>query len=171
MMSDPKPLSKEELLREIDANWNELQSYLATLTEDQLTRPTDAAGWTAKDHLIHLEAWDRAALALMAGKSKREALDIPVEIWALGEDDPNNAVLQERYHDMPLSEVMQALRQTHERVVQKIKSMSEDELLLPYKQYQPESSDERPLMLYLPWETFYHHRDHMPWIAAIVAQA
>ncbi|MEQ8672174.1 MAG: DinB family protein [Aggregatilineales bacterium] len=58
-MSDiDTPPTRADLLRQIQESWNELQTVVASLTEEQLTRSTDAAGWTVKDHLIHLSIWE-----------------------------------------------------------------------------------------------------------------
>jgi hypothetical protein len=160
-------LTRQDLLRQIESSWNELQTYVASLTEEQLTRPTDAAGWTAKDHLIHIAIWEEGEIALLDGKSKREAMEITPEIWEQ-DDDPINAAIQERYRDMPLDKVMQTLRQNHERLLKKLDTMTEAELLLPYRHYQPASTEERPITEALMWDTVYHYRDHIPWIAAIV---
>ena len=170
MSTADNALTRENLMRQMDASWNELQTYIASLSEEQLTGPTDAAGWTAKDHIIHLAMWENAGLAMLEGKSKRETLDITPEVWAQ-DDDPVNAVLQQRYHDMPLNEVMDTLRQTHDRMLKKLETMSEADLLLPHKHYQPTSTDERPIMRYIMADTIEHYRDHMPWIAAIVEKA
>ena len=162
--------SRASLLRQLEVSWHELDTYLASLTEQQLTQPTDTAGWTAKDHIVHLMQWERSALELLDGKLKRETLAIDPETWQQG-DDAINAVMQQRYQAMPLVDVLQTFRQNHERLMQKLYGMTEVELLLPYRHYQSDSTDERPLLEWLHWDTIYHYRDHLPWIKAIVEQA
>lgn len=164
-------MTRAELMDEIDASWNELYGYVTSLSEEQLTRPTDAGGWTATDHITNVAMWTRAALAMLEGKSIREVLDIAPEVWELQDNDPINAVMRERYHDMALDQVITTLRQNHDRVLTKLNSMTEADLQLPHHHYQPQSSDERPIIDYIKWYIPDHTRQHIPWITAIVGQA
>ena len=164
---DAEKLNREPFMREFNESWNELLTYAKSLSEAQLTEPTDAAGWTAKDHLIHIAIWEKAEITSLNGGSKRETMDIPEDVWS-GGDDPINAVIQERYKDMPLDEVMQILEDTHAELVKKFNSMTPEDFLLPYSHYQPTSTDERPIVEWLYWNTTYHYRDHLPWIKEIV---
>ncbi len=170
-MSDlSKSMSRASLLQQIEVSWNALYSYVTSLTEQQLTQPTDAAGWTVKDHVVHLLEWERAELELLDGKLKRETLAIDPAAWQQG-DDAINAVMQQRYHTLPAADVLQTFQRTHDHLMQKLTAMTEADLLLPYRHYQSDSTDERSLLEWLHWDTIYHYRDHLPWIKAIVEQA
>lgn len=168
-MSDHDALTKENLLRRMETGWNEIQVFLGTLSETQLTVPTDAAGWTAKDHVIHLAMGEDSAYALLNGQPLREAMDIDPDTWKQG-DDAINAVLQQRYRDLSLDEVLAIFRRNHERLVAKIKSMTEEQLLLPYRHYDTNTDDERPVIWWVISNTMMHYGDHIPWIKAIVSE-
>lgn len=160
----------ETLLREIETSWNELQGFIASLTEAQQTEPTDAAGWTVKDHLMHIAKWEEAGTARLSGTSKRESMEVAPEIWEQG-DDPINAVIQERYQDLPLHEVLEFLHQSHERMLAKLNSMTDADLRLPFSHYQPDSTYDRPIIWMIIGDTIEHYRDHLPWMAAIAENA
>ena len=99
-----------------------------------------------------------------------ESLEIAPEIWEKLDGDASNAVIQQRYHDMPLDEVMQKLLETREATLKKLATLTQEDLLLPYHHYQPNSTEERPIIGWVAMDTIHHHHDHIPWIAAIVGE-
>ena len=167
MSNNNNSMTWAKLLREIEANWKELQDYLESLTEEQLTGPTDAAGWSAKDHVSHLAVWVNAGRLHLEGQSKHVVLDIRPEVWEQGED-PINAVLYKRLQEMPLDEALQNLRQNHDFFLKKLDTMSEEDLQLPHSHYQSGSTEKRPIIDFVFWDTADHYREHIPWIKAII---
>ena len=69
MTVSQEPRNKAELEASIDHWWDALQAVIGRYTEAELTGPTDAAGWTVKDHLAHLAAWERSMVFLFEGKA------------------------------------------------------------------------------------------------------
>ena len=161
--------NRENLLIEVQTSWNNLHVYLQSLNDMQRTQVTDAAGWTVKDHVIHIAAWEKAALAMLEGKSKREVLDISPEIWEQ-DDDPINAVLQKRFETMHWDNVMQTLQENHTHMMDKIDTMTEDDLQLPHSHYQSKSKQDTPIIKWIHWDTAHHYDEHLTWIKAIVEQ-
>jgi uncharacterized protein (TIGR03083 family) len=158
--------SQPNLLRFMGQGWGNLQAFIATLSEVQLTQPTDAAGWTVKDHLIHLAAWHDSALALLEGRPQREGLNVDQATWE-GGDDAINAVIQQRYRDLSLSEVRQRLAASYQRLRSKVESMTTEQLMRPHHHYQPGSGEEYPILASVAGNTFQHYGEHIPWMAAI----
>jgi hypothetical protein len=168
-MTNQNAITKADLLRRIENGWNDFQAYLGTLSEEQLTTPTDTAGWTAKDHVIHLAIWEDGITALLEGRSQRAGMEVDVATWSQGVDTIN-ALIQQRHHDVPLNVVMETFRQRHERLVNKIKTMSDEDLQRPYRHYDTTSDREQPVVGWIVGDTYEHYAEHKPWIAAIVGQ-
>jgi uncharacterized protein (TIGR03083 family) len=168
-MVDNTPFSKAELLRRIESGWNDFNPYLDSLTPAQLTQPTDAAGWTAKDHVIHLAVWEGGMVALLNQQPRQEAMGVDEETWRTHDDDKINAVIQQKHKDMPLDEVLKTFRDTHQRLVAKIQSLSDEDLERPYSYYQSHSKRETPVWHFIVGNTYMHYQAHKPWIAAIVS--
>jgi hypothetical protein len=162
------PITRNNMLHHISQGWDALHAYLDTLSEDQLTGPVDAAGWTVKDHMIHLAVWEDGLLALLNGESKRQAMGVDSATWKAGLD-PINAAIQQRLRHVPLDEVRETMRRSHARVVTKIETMSDEDLMRPYSHYQPHSDDDRPIFGWIVGNTFGHYEEHIPWMQAIVA--
>ncbi|MBI1277971.1 MAG: ClbS/DfsB family four-helix bundle protein [Anaerolineaceae bacterium] len=166
-----KAMSKDELLKKIDTGWNDFNAYLMTLTPPQVTVPTDAAGWRALDHVIHLADWENGVLAMLNKQERAAAMGVDKATWESGDFDKINDILQKRSKDKTLDEARQYVMDIHQRFVAKIQSMSDEDLKRPYNYYQPDSDREAAVIRWVQMNTYEHYAEHMPWIAAIAAKA
>ncbi|MAS37211.1 MAG: hypothetical protein CL610_24635 [Anaerolineaceae bacterium] len=167
-MTDESKISKSELLQKMQTGWSALQTYIRSLTEAQMTGPTDAAGWTVKDHLIHLAIWEDSMNALQAKQSRRASMGLDDETWNSRDFDRMNAVIQQNHKDMPLADVLQRHADVHQRLSDTIEALPEEDLYKPYSHYQPDSPQDRPVIGWLVGDTYEHYAEHMPWMDAIV---
>jgi len=162
-------MNKTQLLANIQQGWDELQHFIGTQTPEQLTTPTDAAGWTAKDHIIHLAVWEDSLLPMLEGKRRHEAMGIDKDMWKRNDYDEINAVIQARHKGMSLAEVKQTLSDVHQRVLAKLETLSDEDLHRPYNYYQPGSSTEYAIIGWIIGNTYEHYADHRRWMAALIA--
>lgn len=163
--------SKDELLARVKQGWDEFNAYLSTLSEEQLTVPTDAAGWTAKDHITHLAAWEDGVYGLLEKQPRWEWMGIDEAMWQRGDFDEINAAIRERFRDLSPAEALKLLHDSHQRLVKKVESMSEEALALPYNHYQPNSDVDSPVWHRIAGNTYGHFEEHQPWIEAIVTRS
>ena len=169
-MTDSTAFSKDQLLQRIQDGWNDFTAYLNTLSEVQMTQPKDAAGWTAKDHVMHLAVWEDGINAVLERQSRRERMGLDEAVWQRWDFDEINEVIRRQHQDLPLAEVRQKFRDAHERLVAKVESMSEEDLQRSYADYQADARRTDPVFNAIAGNTFGHYAEHKPWIAAIVAQ-
>lgn len=167
------PGSKAELERRLDASWSLLEQRIGGLDERQLTGPADPAGWTAKDHLAHLAAWERSMVYLLQGKPRHQGLGVEEAIYLEGGDDAINAVIQSATSDLPLADVLAVLRSTHEQLRSLVAAMSDEELRQPYSHFLPDEAGEdsgEPILGRISGNGDAHFAEHLGYIEAIVSQ-
>jgi uncharacterized protein (TIGR03083 family) len=154
----------------MEKGWNEFQAYLNTLTEAQMTGPTDAAGWTVKDHLVHLTVWEDGMNAVFEKTSRRERMGLDEATWASDDYDQQNAVIQQQHKSKSVAEVRRMFEEAHNRLVANIKRLANADLVRPYRYYQPDSTAEHPVYANVVGNSYGHYEEHQPWIEAIVAK-
>jgi len=161
-------ITTAELISRMQKGWDDFQAYLKTLTPEQMTQPADSAGWTVKDHVNHLATWEDGVYALLEKKPRYEQMGVDKETWDGHDTDAINAVIQKQNHDKPLDEVLKKFEDAHNRLIEKLQSMSSKDLLRPYRYYQADSTAEKPVFGWIVGNTYEHYAEHKPWIAAIV---
>jgi hypothetical protein len=154
----------------IEMGRTELHTFLGLLTVAQREQATDAAGWTVKDHTIHLAVWEKRLSVILTHQKFPEAMGIPHEIW---EQDVNsiNAFLQERDRHLSWSTVMAALAESHTLASQEIAKLSDAALLRPFSYYQPDYDYDTPIKEWVMNNTFKHYGRHLEWMRAITKGA
>jgi hypothetical protein len=96
-----------------DRSWHELQSTVDAVPKHRLVDIRDPAGWSAKDHLMHVAVWEQAFLAKLDGRPRHQALGIDAATDGSGDDDTINAAIFAATRHRALPDVLEALRTTH----------------------------------------------------------
>lgn len=164
------PITKSELLSDMERDWTALNTALDHLTETQITSPTDAQGWTVKDHLMHLVAWEQSVVDLLQGRPRHVALGVDEALYLAGDEDAINAAIQLRQVAVPLIEALARLHQTHQQLLAALQPLSDADLHLSYRHYlpdEPADGDGPPAIDVIANNSARHFAEHLPWIEAL----
>ena len=71
------PQDRDELLERMAISRDTMLVIVGYIDDEALTRPQDAAGWTARDHFYHLAAWRQIQLARLRGEPEYAAVGLP----------------------------------------------------------------------------------------------
>ncbi len=163
--------TQDQLLKHMDKSWDYLQGYLTSLTEAQATGPTDAAGWTAKDHVMHLVVWSSGVVTLLDKQDRLAAMGIDPAAWASHDYDLMNEQIRQRTQAVPWDDAQRQMADAYQRLNAKIKSLTWEALQKPYGHYLPagqENDTGDPVFTRAAANTFWHYPEHIEWIDAII---
>ena len=173
-MSQRQVTTKAELLADIERAWVALNATLARLTEAQMTTFTDPQGWTVKDHVIHMTAWERSVVFFLQGKPRHAGLDVDEALYLKGSDDEINAAIFQQRKDLPLREAFAQFRDVHRQMLNLLQPLTDADLHKPYRQYLPDEpgEGEGPLAInVIGSNSAEHFTEHLAWMEALVGRA
>ncbi len=164
------PQTTAELLARIDGAWSQLLQTIGELNEVQLATLRDAQGWSVKDHLVHLTAWEQSLLALLEGRDRDEAIGLGDVDHAGMEVDDVNAAIHRRNQHLSLEDAVAAFHQSHAQVRASVAALSDADLFKPYSHYQPNDppANNNPVIGWIIGNTYEHYLDHDGWIRGLV---
>ncbi|HUS14404.1 MAG TPA: ClbS/DfsB family four-helix bundle protein [Chloroflexia bacterium] len=129
------PTTKAELLARMHAGRAEWDALLGQVPEERLTEPALADGWSLKDLIAHVSAYEQwtADQLRAAGRGEREMVIRPQDPPA---DEPydmnaNNARIYAANRDRPLAEVLAESPLAFQALVDAIEALPEDLLTGP----------------------------------------
>jgi hypothetical protein len=163
--------TKADLLADIERDWNTLQERLDQLTEADMTTLTNADGWTVKDHIAHLTAWERSVIYLLQGKPRHAGLGVPEAVYLSGSYDDINKVIFQQQKVQPLTAVIDHFHQTHRQLMDCLQPLTDADLQKPCRHYLPDEPGEGegpPVINLIYGNTAHHFREHLGWIDAML---
>ena len=168
------PQTKAELMAQLATGWQRLDEQLRSLSEAQLTACTAPGEWSIKDHIAHLMVYERGMVALLHHEPRWAAMQLSLKfVRDSASFDEINAVLYEHYRARPAPEVLAALRDVHQELLQALAGLTDEDLFKPYAAYQPqdpEANDHDPVLGWLIGNTYAHYAEHLPWMEDLLAQ-
>jgi hypothetical protein len=159
------PGDKEELLARIRREWDALELVVEQLGPEQMAVPGEE-GWSIKDNLAHLAAWERFLhLHYLGAMAAHEAMAIDEEAYQGIDEDGLNAILFQRNRQRSSREVLVEFRQTHEQAMAYLERLPFEDLLKPRLAGDPESG---ALLRSVSGNTYEHFLEHRLTIESMI---
>jgi hypothetical protein len=116
-------MNRPQLLKKVDARWQDLVGSYAGLSDAELTEPGVTGTWSVKDIIAHVTVWEEEALAhlpvVLAGRKP------PRYSVTHGGINAFNAQMTQRNRGLSLAEVLQRRDATHGRLLEFIRNVPE----------------------------------------------
>jgi len=168
-MSDNAPITMPELLRRMTEGSQKFEALIDSLTDEQLTRRGPDGGWSAKDHVAHLAMWENGVAALLRREPRWEAMGVSAEAAANSDEDELNAIIHSQHQHLSVDEARDLFQRSHRALLSALEPLRDEDLVLPYSDFQPDSPSKTPIMALIAGNTWEHYAEHTPWIQAVVS--
>jgi uncharacterized damage-inducible protein DinB len=139
-MANSKIPTKAAFLKQYAMSRAELHAFINSLSEYEFATPTDAAGWTIKDHLAHLAAWQIGIAALLQGKPRWQAMGLSDAFVARAKDfDPINDAMRRKHARLSMREALDFLSNADAQFLFALSNIGASDFAKPYSAFSGEA--------------------------------
>ena len=159
------------MLEHVQCSWTVLDEFIGRLSDAQMDR-VGPDGWSVKDHLAHIAAWNLSLVALLERRHRQAAMAL--EGFSTTDWDGQNEVLLGRYRGLVADEVGALVLGSCLMVVDALRGLSDAALMRPYREFQPQDmrtsfpTSDHPVWLWVVGTTEMHVEEHLEYIRAII---
>ncbi len=164
-MQNPRTVA--EVLAQVHTTWAELLDTIDGLSEAQLIEP-GPDGWSMKDHLAHIMAWDSVPVTILRGQPQHRAFGLDEAAYdRIDSVDQLNALIYDRHKDMPPAEVRASLERVHAELVSALQHLSDADLDRAVAEFSGDVEDTRPMREKIEGDSYGHYAEHRAWLAEL----
>ncbi len=163
-MNEPntKPLqSKETLLRQIEYSFSQVAEIL-NISDDQALEQPVGGGWTVKDTLAHLAAWENILLRFhLGGEPFDQVIGMDGARYRVTGFDEVNAHLLEMNRSLTAEQVRALLLETHAALMKELGDFPEEKLHQPHPDLSTGEAASLCWIDYITANTYEHVEEHL----------
>ena len=165
MPNPPLPQRRSELIARIQERRAALDALIGALSPEQAVAPRPDGGWSVKDHLAHLAAWQCVAYLRVIGQMdhEHEVFGMDLARYEATSEDGLNAAVYQSCKDRTLAEVRATFEQAYQQVLSALAQLRSDDLQRPVDPDQPHLGTLAATVAGNPYE---HFEEHAAWIRA-----
>lgn len=162
------PKNKTQVLDAMRAAHAEMQRYLAALTPEQRIAPALDDGWSVKDSLAHLSAWENMTIGWLEASLRGKEVKRYTPEFVESDGDEGITVLNalnnhlfEQNKNRDWEEVLAEFNAAHENLDRVVERMSENDIFNPARFAWRRGS---PALDMIANNTYTHYAEHMEWM-------
>lgn len=158
-----------ELVIAIERAWRPYEAYIRALAPEELDGPTDDAGWTVKDHITHVAAWEGGIHALLQGDPRHEGMGITEDDLALDDGDEINERIRQAHLAIPAEDVVEEAVLRHEGFIMELEALPEGAVYRKRSEFTKRPRPDDPFFGVWVWgSSGAHFREHLAAIRRIL---
>ena len=124
----PRPTSKKDLLAAIEKERGALETFLETLTPEQMNEPGVVGEWSVKDVLSHVIEWEQMCLGWYKAGLRGEVPALPALGFKWNQTPQLNQHIFEKHRDRSLDDVLTQFHASHREILGVIQGLSNEAL-------------------------------------------
>ena len=164
-------MTADEVRAQIEAQRKELVDLIGTIDDAALSEPGAEGGWSIKDHMVHVGAWEHWLLALFEGRDRLAAMGAP----GVDRDiDTVNAAVWEKHRHDTVEEARGYFDDAHDQLMTVLGQKSTEDFERPYRSFFPTAEGEaatQPVLVAVAANTYEHYAEHIAWIKEMRARS